>query len=247
MIERGFGVALYRIRSTFRRRWAGYLSLVVLVGLVGGLGLGSLAAARRTQSSFSTFLAATNPSDLLVSIYSGNSVASDNPTYSPRLTQAIARLPGVLHVAPGLERDGRATHRRRFAEDQRHRAGVSRRQCQRPLLHPGPHGGDRGAPGVPAASRRDRDGAGRWPSSSGLHVGQVIPFGFYSNVQQGLPGFGTKAVPPALRMNMKIVGLASLNSEIVEDDVDVLPTFIPLTPAFTEELLAHRASRSPGP
>ena len=72
MIEHGFGVALYRIRSTFGRRWAGYLSMVVLVGLVGGLGLGSLAAARRTQSSFSTFLAATNPSDLLVSVYSGN-------------------------------------------------------------------------------------------------------------------------------------------------------------------------------
>ena len=40
-------------------------------------------------------------------------------------------------------------------------------------------------------------------------------------------------------MNMKIVGLASLNSEIVEDDVDILPTFIPLTPAFAREALAH--------
>ena len=74
----------------------------------------------------------------------------------------------------------------------------------------------------------------------GLHVGQVIPFGFYSNAQQSLPGFGTKAVPPALRMNMKIVGLASLNSEIVEDDVDILPTFIPLTPAFAREAAGAR-------
>ena len=73
----------------------------------------------------------------------------------------------------------------------------------------------------------------------GWHVGQVVPFGFYSDAQQSLPGFGTKAVPPALRINMKIVGLASLNSEIVEDDVDILPTFIPLTPAFAREALAH--------
>jgi hypothetical protein len=72
----------------------------------------------------------------------------------------------------------------------------------------------------------------------GFHVGQVVPFGFYSNAQQSLPGFGTKAVPPALRMNMRIVGLASLNSEIVEDDVDILPTFIPLTPAFAREAMA---------
>ena len=66
----------------------------------------------------------------------------------------------------------------------------------------------------------------------GFHVGQVIPFGFYSAAQQSLPGFGTNAVPPALRANMRLVGLASLNSEIVEDDVDTLPTFLPLTPAF---------------
>ena len=73
----------------------------------------------------------------------------------------------------------------------------------------------------------------------GFHVGQVIPFGFYSDAQQSLPQFGTKAVPPALRINMKLVGLASLNSEIVEDDVDTLPTFIPLTPAFARQALAQ--------
>ena len=44
---------------------------MVLVGLIGGLRSGSLAAARRTQSSFSTFLASTNPSDLSVAVYSG--------------------------------------------------------------------------------------------------------------------------------------------------------------------------------
>ena len=45
---------------------------------------------------------------------------------------------------------------------------------------------------------------------------------------------------------MRLVGLASLNSEIVEDDVDVLPTFIPLTPAFTTELLAHKGESFTG-
>ena len=45
---------------------------------------------------------------------------------------------------------------------------------------------------------------------------------------------------------MRLVGLASFNSEIVEDDVDVLPTFIPLTPAFTNELLAHKGESFTG-
>ena len=75
-----------------------------MVALVGGLGLGSLAAARRTQSSFSTFLAATNPSDLTVSVYSGG--GSANPDYDPALTAAIARLPHVRHVATGFELTG---------------------------------------------------------------------------------------------------------------------------------------------
>ena len=80
----------------------------------------------------------------------------------------------------------------------------------------------------------------------GFHVGQVIPYGFYSDAQQNLPGFGTRAVPPALRANLKLVGLATLNSEIVQDDVDTLPTILPLTPAFARELLAHKGEQFTG-
>ncbi len=245
MIEHGFGVALYRIRCTFRRRWAGYLSLVLLVGLVGGLGLGSLVAARRTQSSFSTFLAGTNPSDLLVSVYSGNSGGSANPSYSPRLTQAIARLPGVLHVAPGLELTGAP-----LTSDGSPRLRVTG------LAYP-----VASVNGLFFTQDRMAVTEGRLASPQrpdeimmspvvakllGFHVGQLIPFGFYSNAQQGLPGFGTNAVPPAVRVDMRLVGLASLSSEIVEDDVDVLPTFIPLTPALTAELLAHKGESFTG-
>ncbi len=72
----------------------------------------------------------------------------------------------------------------------------------------------------------------------GFHVGQVIPFGFYSNAQQSSAevrdqgGAAGAANQPETRRS------GILNSEIVEDDVDILPTFIPLTPAFTREALA---------
>ena len=73
MIRRAFRVARYRFRVTFGRRWGGHLVLVLLIGLIGGIAMGSIAAARRTQSSFTTFLASTNPSDMnLNSVYGPN-------------------------------------------------------------------------------------------------------------------------------------------------------------------------------
>ena len=54
-------VTRYRFQATLRQRRAGYLALVLLIGLVGGLALGAVAGARRTQSSFSTYAASTTP------------------------------------------------------------------------------------------------------------------------------------------------------------------------------------------
>ena len=71
LTSQGLRVATYRQRTTFGRRWSGYLSLILLVGLVGGLALGSVAAARRTQSSFATYLASTNPSNLSITVFGG--------------------------------------------------------------------------------------------------------------------------------------------------------------------------------
>ena len=56
----------------------GYLALAVLIGLVGGVAMASVVAARRTDSSYPEFLASTNPSDLIVQ-------PSTPPPYSPRL------------------------------------------------------------------------------------------------------------------------------------------------------------------
>ena len=229
MSEHRFGAARYRVRATLRHRWSGYVALAIMVALIGGLGLGSLAAARRTQSSFSTFIATTNPSDLSVSVYSGALGGSANPNYDPSLTARIARLPDVRHVAAGFELTGapltpNGTPRIRVTGEAFPMASVN---------------------GLYFSQDRVAVTAGRMASPSrpdeimmapiiarqlGFHVGQVIPYGFYSDAEESLPAFGTNAVQPALRVNLKLVGLASLNSEIVEDDFDTLPTLIPLTP-----------------
>ena len=187
-----FGVAGYRVRATFRRRWASYVALMILVGLVGGLGLGSLAAARRTQSSFSTFLAATNPSDLTVSVYSGG--PGGPPDYDPGLTARIAHLPGVRHVAAGFELTGApltpgGTPRIRVTGEAFPIASVNGLFFSQDRV--AVTQGRLASPGRPDEIMMAPIVARQF----GFHVGQVIPYGFYSDAQQSLPGFGTNAVP----------------------------------------------------
>jgi len=238
------GVARYRLRTTFRHRWGGYLSLIILVGLVAGLGLGCLAAARRTQSSFSTFLASTNPSDLTVSVYSGG-VSTTNPNYDPALTAAIARLPHVRQVAAAIDVTGAP-----LAADGSPRLGVAGEAYTVASVNGLLFTQDRVAVLKGRMSSPTRPDeivmAPQVARQFGFHVGQVIPFGFYSDAQQNLPGFGTKAVAPALRADLKLVGLATLNSGIVQDDVDNLPTLIPLTPALAREVLARHGEQFTG-
>ena len=80
----------------------------------------------------------------------------------------------------------------------------------------------------------------------GFHLGETIPYGIYSQQQQELPGFGTSAVRPMISFGAKLVGFASLSSEIVEDDIDRVPTLIILTPALVKEVLAHPGQESTG-
>src|ERR1700691_1224140 len=86
-------VAVYRLRATLPRRWGGYLALTLLVGLVGGVALGSLTAARRTYASYPQFLASTNPSDLFV--------LPQEYSSDPGLVTELARLPHVRSAEEG--------------------------------------------------------------------------------------------------------------------------------------------------
>ncbi len=88
-------VAWYRFRATWRRRWPGYLSVVLVIGLIGGVAMASVAGARRTQSSFGVFLAKTNPSDVavLTGLYQ-----PDPSGYDAGLVAKISRLRYVQRV-----------------------------------------------------------------------------------------------------------------------------------------------------
>ncbi len=93
----------YRFRATFRQRRAGYLTLFVLIGLVGGVAMAAVAGARRTQSSFPTYLASTHPSDVQMFTEFG---PITNTGYSEMVDAAVARVPYVKQAVAVIGFDG---------------------------------------------------------------------------------------------------------------------------------------------
>ena len=216
------------------RRWTGLVTIVLIVGVLGGLAMASVAIARRTQSSYPTFLTSTNPSTLTFSVY--QSSANGGP--GPDLTRSIGRLPAVTRVstvyAPSiapLEADGApmlseinqalavgSTNGEFVTQDRL--AVVSGR-----LADP--------------KSTTEFNVTAAAAKMLGVRVGQSIRFGLYLRSQQALPGFGTPRVTPALTIRMQLAGIVEMNTQVVQDDVDNAYGFIFLTPATIRETLRH--------
>ncbi len=232
-------VVWYRLRTTFARDWGSYLGLVVSIGLIGGIAMGSITAARRTQSAYPAFLAATNASDLTMSTY-GVTNGSSASNYSPKVTKEIARLPDVKRVESWvgaqivpLEPNGAPN-------------------LTSPVNPVGSVDGlyfdeDRATPvvGRMANPRRPDEfvSTALAAHSLGLHVGQLVPMGVYSSNQFSSPDFGTPRVAPELKLDMRLVGIVVFNNGVIEDDTDRLPTNLLFTPALTSTLLAHGAEQ----
>ena len=97
-----FRVAWYRFRATFSHRWSGYLTIVLLVGLVGGVAMGAIAGARRTQSSFPIYAASTNPSQVDAFIAFVDPAIHDYAGYYPAKARAMAHLPHVKEAETAI-------------------------------------------------------------------------------------------------------------------------------------------------
>ena len=229
-------VARYRFRVTLRRRVGGYLAIALLIGFVGGIALGSLAAARRTQSSFSTFLASTNPSDLDVSPF----IYSDDPnanSYSPSFTDAVAHLPNVQQVRTWIGLNAAPLHP----------DGTANLDGATQLIPIGSVDGlyftqDRAT--AVEGRMADPTRADEYVTTAAaadllhFHVGQVTPIGFYGNDAWGQLITGASGGAPLFQKNMTLVGIIVINNSVVQDDVDRFPTFALFTPALTQQVLS---------
>jgi hypothetical protein len=217
-------VAWYRLRGTFGNRWGGYLTVVLLVGLLGGLAMGVVGAARRTQSSFPGYLASTNPSNL--SVFTGTA-AESRLAHLPHVRRVEGA--GVLNALPlgpsGAPNIGPSTNEvftvgtegLFFNEDRV--TAIEGRMAD-------PNRADEAMVTTEAAQ------------ILGLHLGQTVSVGFYTNDQTSLPGFGTAKVQPTKRTGLRIVGIVVSNSDVVQDDAQKsISALVLVTPALTKHLV----------
>lgn len=235
-----FRTSWYHFRATFRHELGSYLTITLLLGLIGGLALGSLAAARRTQSSYSTLLASSNPSQVAVATAIASPGIGNGQGYNPAIVGLIATIPHVTAVASTtgvnaepLSPAGAPIATSGFTPQ----AGTSLGTVGGAYVHI-----DRLALITGRAAkpwRLDEFVTSPFAAATfGFHVGQVVPMGFYSNAQTNSPGFGTPAVQPYRKINMRLVGIGIPVYAVVTDDVDAGGPLAFITPALTKQLLA---------
>jgi len=222
----------YRFQRTFRQRRGAYLSLVLLIGLVGGLSMGALAAARRTESSFPTFLASTNPSNLSLGTALWNPALGYTTGYNAPLVAAIARLPHVRRAesyaaiySEPIGANGQPTAAAEKANFDVNGSvdGLYFNQDRVTVV--------KGRMADPKRANEIMMTVGA-ADSLDLHVGQTVTWGTYANSQ-----FESANAPPALHERLTLVGTVVLNNAVVQDETDANgPTTVIFTPALTRRL-----------
>jgi hypothetical protein len=228
--------ASYRFRACFRSRWGGYLALLLLIGVVGGVAMAAVAGARRTQSSFPVYLASTNPGDVQVFTEFDPITGTG---YSPGVDRAIARVRYVRRAVDVIGFDGTLQPLRpaRFG-------GVP---GQAPPTFEGSPDGEyftqdrvsvvQGRMANPSRSNEMVMSAGA-AAETGLRVGSALRLAFFTTAQVNSPSFaGYPADKPHLDIRLKLVGIVKDAAQIVEDDDAALGNQLTvITPALTRRL-----------
>jgi len=219
MRQAALRVATYRFRATIRRRWAGYVGLAVLTGLVGGIALAAVTAARRTDASYPQFLAGTNPSDLIVQ-------PGTSPPYAPQFLTRLARLPHVRHVgssvvleAARLKPDGAPAQYFLGNGNVQLVASVNGLffgQDRVTIL--------RGRMADPERANQIVVSRGA-AAALGLHIGSHLVTGLYRSTQN-------VAARPFRTLDLTVTGIALFNTEVLQDDINTHFAFILGTPAL---------------
>ncbi len=230
---RAFRVAGYRYRRTFRRRWPDYLAIALLIALVGGSGMGAIAAARRTQSSFSQFLAHTNPSDLSVGTALYEPSIGLLSGYDRSTINTISHLPDVAHAesyalvyALPIGANGRPSRAAIKSNTNLNVLGSVDGlyfNQDRVTVIRGRMANPKRANEIMMTPRAARE--------LDLQVGQTVPWAVYP------AEIGNSTAKTYLRRDLTLVGTVIFNNEVVQDEVDThgSPEMV-LTPAFTHRL-----------
>lgn len=234
----------YRFRTTLRHRLGGYVAVALVLGLIGGVAIGAIIGARRTQSAFPASLAASNASDLQFASYLGGCQTAASCLYSRKFTREIAELPHVRHVAGTLEmfltpvgKNGKPYLPYALANNVVDDVGSFGGEyfTQDRVV------ADQGR--VPdAASLNEFAVTAEAAHMLGWHVGERIPMVVYTIQQLFSSTTPLPRGPPLAHFDMRLVGIVAFNDAVVHDEVDRYPTYALFTPALTRELVVGRAA-----
>jgi hypothetical protein len=219
-------VARYRLRRSLGQSRTTLIGVIIILAMIGGIGLASLAAARETQRSFVTLLARTNPAQLSITIF------------APNLTSRLEGLPGVRHVESSLYS---------MAAFPLSKSGVARIPAGllsgrvTPLGSIGGEYFNQDKVSVLAGRMANPKRKDEFVATAaaeklmGWHVGETIKMGFYDDTQI------TSTSPSALkhpfeRVLEHLVGTVAFYDDLAQDEVDRFPTWLLFTPALTAPL-----------
>ena len=215
-------VAGYRYRASFARRWTSYLAVVLLIGIVGGLALASVAGARRTDSSFSTYLTSTNPSTIgLFSRYDDPGLGIKTG-YDAHLANEIARLPLVQRSTTSIVFDGNINLSAIKGGHPHITAG------EEPPAFVGSLDGEYSSMDrvtiikgrMPNPKRLDEAVMNvQAAKEGGLHIGSVIEIPFFTDAQNNSSNSSSK---PFLIAKVKMVGEFIASRDTIESDLSKL-------------------------
>ena len=235
-------VAWYRFRASVRRRWTGYLSVVLLIGSIGGLAMAASAGGRRTQSSFPTYVASTNPSTVGLFTRYDEPELGQSTGYDPRVAKTIGHLPLVEHASTAIIFDANINLNAVTGIHPHLLAGESPptfigswdgeySSMDRVTLIAGrlanPNRLDEAVMNVQAAEE------------AGVHIGSVISIPFYTDAENNSSSNTGK---PFLIAKVKVVGEIIAATNVVESDLNALKAAeVIFSPALTR-LLAPQCS-----
>jgi ABC-type antimicrobial peptide transport system permease subunit len=231
--------AWYRLRATVGAELSAFVSIVILVGALGGLSMGAVAAARSTESSFSDFVASTHIPQLFVFDGVINPGIGLDSAYNPALLHQLSRLPHVEHVESTVELNmgpmtpnGHPITAASGTPAEATVGGLDYTVDRLAVLQgrlPDPHRADEFAVDQVTATMLH------------YHVGQVIPMGWVTNTQSTSGNFTPNStIPVNQRVQAKLVGIVGQQATtLFRDQDDANGNSIMLfSPALTNKLLA---------
>jgi MacB-like periplasmic core domain/FtsX-like permease family len=240
-MARTLAYAWYRFSTTLRSEVAHLVLVVVIVGLLGGLALGAVAAGRSTESSFTDYAAASHVPQLYIIDGVINPTIGLDSAYNAPLLRRLAHLPHVTHVASTVELNMGPVTR----TDHPLLGGTSNISAdasvnglnftENPLFI---------VQGRMADPSRAHEFVADEASAKalGYHLGQVVTMGWATNAQINSGNFTPQTVIPAdQRERVKLVGIAGGQATSLFQDQDAANSQSSLflfTPALTNKLLA---------